>query len=293
MLNSSPAAVTQSLQLLEDSAQLQLVSRTTSGVVLTEYGQAMLAHARLILSQMSRAQEAIEAIRGNTRRRLSVAVSPWVALTFLPAIVMRFRERMPQVQLEFFEGVLAIANPRLRDGSIDIFIGRQSPGSMASEFTYRPLFATGLAVVARQDHPYATSSSLADLLDLDWLVAMDPETEGHVPFSMFERYSLQAPRSIHFMHSMAVSVALLKGTDMISLFPWPLIELCATRDGLCAIPVREQLDNSTVGIITRTGEPLDAASRCFVDCLIETVRDDAWTKICDVRRTMHSVDILV
>lgn len=44
LLNMSPAAVTQSLQLLEDSLQMQLVLRTPSGVTLTASGQTLLTH---------------------------------------------------------------------------------------------------------------------------------------------------------------------------------------------------------------------------------------------------------
>lgn len=34
-------------------------------------------------------------------------------------------------------------------------------------------------------------------------------------------------------------LSLLRETDMLSVFPWPLVELCAQREGLCALPLRE------------------------------------------------------
>lgn len=293
LLNSSPAAITQSLQQLEGDLKLQLVARTASGVTLTESGHTLLEHARLIVNQIVRAEQAVDAMRGETRGRLSIAVTAWVAMTFLPEAVVRFRQRMPDVQLEFFEGLLAIANPRLRDGRLDIYIGRKTPGCASSEFTYKPLFSTTRAIVARRNHPLAESRTLEALLDLDWLVALDPETEGQAPYSMFSRHNLPVPRSIHFLHSLSVALALLQRTDMVSIFPWPLVELCAPRDALCAIPVREQLDDSLVGIITRNGQPSDTASRCFIDCLIDSIHDEVWTRTPDIRRVMHSVELLV
>jgi DNA-binding transcriptional LysR family regulator len=293
LLNSSPAAVTQSLQYLEETVRMQLVARTSSGVTLTECGQTLLTHARLIVAQMARAHQAVDSMRGDPNGRLSIAVTAWVAMTFLPEAVARFRERMPDIQLNVFEGLIAIANPRLRDGSLDIFVGRQTPGMTNCEFNYRPLFSSSLAIVARQDHPRANSRSLADLLDLDWLVALDPETEGQAPYRMFLQHGLPAPRSIHFLHSLTVALPLIKRMDMVSIFPWPLIELCAAREGLCAIPVREQLDESMVGIITRAGQPSDAAAICFIDCLIDTIRDESWARTPDTLRATHSVEILV
>jgi LysR family transcriptional regulator, regulator of abg operon len=293
LLASSPAAVTQSLQCLEETLGIQLVARTASGVTLTGCGQTLLVHARLIVSQMTRANQAVETMRSEPQGRLSIAVTAWVALTFLPETVIRFRAKMPGIQLELFEGLLAIANPRLRDGSLDIYVGRKCPGTTSADFAYRPLFSSSRAVVARKDHPRVESRSLAELLDLDWLVALDPETEGQVPYKMFAQYGLPVPRSIHFLHSLTVAIALLKGTDMVSIFPWPLVELCAGRDGLCAVPVREQLDDSTVGIITRAGEPPHAAASCFIDCLIDTIRDQSWVNTPDVHRATNSVEILV
>jgi len=293
LLNSSPAAITQSLQQFEADLKLQLVARTPSGVTLTQDGRTLLEHARLIVGHIARAHQAVDSMRGETRGRLSVAVTAWVAMTFLPETVARFRQRMPEVQLEFFEGLLAVATPRLRDGSLDIYVGRQVPGNASSEFSYRPLFSSMRAVVARQGHPCADRRSLADLLDLDWLVALDPQTEGVTPYKMFVQHDLPAPRSIHFLHSLSVAVAILQRTDMVSVFPWPLVELCASRDALCAIPVREQLDDSLVGIITRAGEPLDPAASCFSECLVEAIRDDAWTGTPHMRRIMHSVDVLI
>lgn len=293
LLSSSPAAITQSLQLLEESVQIRLVLRTSTGVSLTEAGQTLLTHARLIVSQMARAHDALDAMRGDSHKRLSIAVTAWVALIFLPDAVTRFRARMPNVQLEFFEGLLAIATPRLRDGSLDIYVGRPTPGVSASEFSYRPLFSSSRAVVARKGNPRADCRSLVELLDADWLVALDPETEGLAPYRMFAQHGLPVPRSLHYLHSLAVAVALIQHTDMVSLFPWPLVELCASRDGLCAIPVREQLDESLVGVVTRNGQPDDAVSRCFVDCLIEVIRDDAWTRTPEIRRAMQSVELLV
>jgi LysR family transcriptional regulator, regulator of abg operon len=293
MLNASPAAITQSLQQMEKDLKIQLVARAASGVTLTADGRTLLEHARLIVGQLARAHQAIDAMRGETGGRLSIAVTAWVAMTFLPETVVRFRQRMANVQLEFFEGLLAIANPRLRDGSLDIYIGRQAPGNTTSMFTHKPLFSSTRAIVARRGHPRAESRALAELLDLDWLVALDPETEGLAPYKMFAQHQLPVPRSIHYLHSLTVAVALLQRTDMVSVFPWPLVELCASRDSLCAIPVREQLDESTVGIITRAGEPLSAAGSCFIDCLVESIRDETGPGARDRDRVMTSVEIQI
>lgn len=120
---------------LEADLQAPLMVRSASGVAFTEFGRALVAHARVVLGQLQRAQAGIEALRGAAAGKLSIGVTPWVALTFLPPTVQRFRQRMPEVQLEFFEGLLAVVQPRLRDGSLDFSIGRPPAARRNRSFT--------------------------------------------------------------------------------------------------------------------------------------------------------------
>jgi LysR family transcriptional regulator of abg operon len=90
--------------------------------------------------------------------------------------------------------------------------------------------------------------------------------------NVFTRYNVPVPRKIHLTHSLSIAIALLKKTDMVSVFPWPLVEVSAAKEGLCAIPLREQLDDAMVSVISRTGHPTSAAAECFIECMIETIR---------------------
>lgn len=292
-LNASPAAITKSLRQLEESVQMPLVLRTSSGVTLTASGQALLVHARLMTGQMARAQEAMDALRGATQGKLALAVTPWIAMTFLSDTVTRFCARMPDIRLEFFEGLLSIANPRLRDGSLDFFIGRPTPGTLGAEFHYRPLFSSSCAPVARKNHPRADCHSLAELCDLDWVLSWDPENDNPLGNNMFAVHNVPTPRKIHLTHSFSIAIALLQKTDMVSAFPWPLVEATAAKEGLCAIPLREQLEDAMVSVISRSGHPLSAAAECFIECLIETIREGMRSNSPQTRNVLRSVELLI
>ncbi|MGF6572473.1 DNA-binding transcriptional regulator, LysR family [Paraburkholderia fungorum] len=292
-LNASPAAITKNLRQLEESVQMSLVTRTSSGVTLTESGQTLLVHARLMVGQLARAQEAMDTLRGVTHGKLTIAVTPWIAMTFLPDAVTRFCERMPNIRLEFFEGLLSNANPRLRDGSLDLFIGRPTPGASGTEFDCRLLFSSTCALVTRDRHPLANARSLADLVDLDWLLTWDPETDTPGSNSMFHRYNVATPRKIHVTHSLSIALSLLRKTDMVSVFPWPLVEVTAAREGLCAIPLREDVEDAMVGVIYRSGHPLSAASTCFLNCMIETIREGVASTSSETQHVLRSVELLI
>jgi len=292
-LGLSPAAVTKAMRELEADLRAPLVVRGPSGVAFTESGRALVVHARLVLGQIQRAQAEIEALRGAAAGKLSIGVTPWVALTFLPPAVQRFRERMPEVQLEFFEGLLAVVQPRLRDGSLDFSIGRPPPASPQSEFHNVPLFSTHSAVVARRDHPKAGCRSLLELEDAQWILNWDAASRESMADKLFRRRGMRVPHTILLAHSLAVVLGLLARTDMLSIFPWPLVEVLPGKENLWALPLRETVDETIVSITSRRGVPLSPAAECFLDCLRETIDASARSQDPEQRRLFHSIELLL
>ena len=62
-LGISQAAVTRALRELEAAEQLPLLIRAPEGISFTEYGKALLTHARLVLNQMEHAQNELARLR--------------------------------------------------------------------------------------------------------------------------------------------------------------------------------------------------------------------------------------
>ena len=133
-LGLSQAAVTRALRELEASERLPLLVRAPEGIGFTDYGRALLTHAKLVLNQLEHAHNDLARMRGRVEGRLSVGVTPWVTMTFLAETVRLFRTRMPDVRLELYEGLMAVAQPLLRDGSMDFALGQVQPGAAAQEF---------------------------------------------------------------------------------------------------------------------------------------------------------------
>lgn len=214
------------------------------------------------------------------------------SVMFSSEIFLQFRERMPKVQLEMFEGLMSIAYPRLRDGSVEVFVGPQASDPLNTEFSFRPLFSCGLTVVARRGHPLAQSRSLADLLDADWLVCLDSDMECRLSKKMFYRNGLPEPRNIHFTHSLTVAASVLQRTDAVSIFPWPLAELCVSRFKFCAFPLREELEDTSIGIVSRNGHPQSPAAHCLIDILMETIRHSDKAGSVEAKRVLQSTELL-
>jgi DNA-binding transcriptional LysR family regulator len=125
------------------------------------------------------------------------------------------------------------------------------------------------------------------------VLTWDPANDGPLVENMFSRHDVPMPSKIHLAHSFSIAISLLRQTDMVSVFPWPLVELCAARERLCAFPLREQLEDAMVSVISRSGHPLSEASECFIDCLIGTIRDGLESPSQQTRNVLRSVELLI
>lgn len=272
MLGLSQAAVSKALRELEADQQLPLLQRHASGARLTEPGQALLTHARQISTQIERARDEMDALRGRHDARLCIGVTPWLARTLLPEVVLQFRQRLPSIRLELFEALQAVALPRLRDGQMDCAIG-PLPGDLSNqEFHWQPLFSHACQVIARHGHPALRAQSLAELLEQDWVVNYSPASYRQVLNALFARHGLSiAPERLICAQSVALLAGLVQA-GMLSYGPEPLL-LCPDFAGKAqALPLRERLEDITIGVIGRQGRVHGYAASCFIACLQQTLR---------------------
>lgn len=287
----SPAAVTKAIRELEEDVHTLLITREAKGVTFTEAGRALLVHARLVVGQLARAEEEMAQLSGRGRAPLRIGVNSWIALTCLGDVVKLFQQRMPTVRLELMESVLSVSIPKLRDGTLDFCIGRAPAASAHDDFAHVPLFRTSSAVVGREGHPLAHARSLAELREAQWLLNSTPDDDAEDPQDdPFARYLRDCAPTIHVAHSTVIVISLLRSTDMLTLMPWPLVEAVAAREQLCVLPLTERLNEAIVSLISRRGDPMSAAARCFIECFNAVVYRALGSDDPARRRLFHSLD---
>jgi LysR family hydrogen peroxide-inducible transcriptional activator len=99
-------------------------------VVLTEAGRTLLEYARNILSGITDARRAMDALEQEVAGRLAVGAIPSIALYVLPRLIASFEQRYPKVTFELFEDTTEKLAQRLEDGSLDVVLassGEETP----------------------------------------------------------------------------------------------------------------------------------------------------------------------
>lgn len=293
-LHVSQATVTQGLRELEADTQVSLLHRRSGGVVLTAAGQDLLEHAQQVLTQLRLADEALARHRGaGNVERLSVGITPWVAQTLMARVVPAFRAELPHVQLELFDGLSALAYPKLREGQLDLMVGRIAAPEAMQGLRSQPLFSYEMTVVARRGHPLAEAQSVSDLLTTDWILNFTPGEQAAMLDNLFGQHGVVPPmQHIQLAHSASLMLTLVQQTDMVTFCPWPLVETNGLRQSLVALPLRERFRTNVVGLVRRAHEaPSHPASR-FMALFMDQVRAWPTSDAPELRRVLHAVDIL-
>lgn len=293
-LDVSQTAVAKALRELEEQLQLPLLVRNASGVVLTQYGQSLLQHARQVLSQLERAQLELAHLSDQAEGQLRLGISPWMGMTLLPEVVTLFRQRMPRVRLEVFEGLMAVTLPRLRDGTMELAVGLVSSLLPRPEFVCEPICSYRMAVVARHGHPRRDSRSIHDLLDQDWVVNYPDASHEGLMTELFWQHGAQIDmQHIHRAHSPQLTLSMIEQTDMLSYFPEPMLTLPIYRERVGRLALAETFATDTIGIVTPRDARLGVAAQCFVDCLFQVIRRRARSARPEDVELFDTLDLLI
>ena len=122
-LGLSQPALSKNLLATEQELGVQLVNRTSRGVNLTPFGQAILTRGRGIDLEFERLKDEIEQMRGLQEGAVSIATSPSPATLLLPPVLKRFHLEYPTIQVRIRESVYPDTLKFLREGLVDIAVG--------------------------------------------------------------------------------------------------------------------------------------------------------------------------
>lgn len=121
-LHISQAALTRTVQRVEEALCVQLFLRSTRRVELTPAGREFAGVAERILSDLRISARGMKEITGEQRGQVIIACIISVALTSLPEIVAGYRRDRPKMEIHIREGVYGSVLEDVRSGVADVGI---------------------------------------------------------------------------------------------------------------------------------------------------------------------------
>lgn len=151
------------IRALERELGVRLFHRLSRGVELTEAGQLLLERAAPIMEQVERTKaDLLRLVRGDTGSvRLGFAGATYFQAR-VPALIQRYREQHPGVQLSPEQSNTPALVEGLREGSIDVAFVRP-PIEADEDFVLEPLAEEDMLVVLPRQHPLAAAGAAVSL----------------------------------------------------------------------------------------------------------------------------------
>lgn len=148
----SQPALSRTLAELEDLLGQPLFLRQGRRLILTEAGQLFRRHAAAAIGALEAGAAALQPGQAGSLR---IGVLPTVATRFFPQVMLRFRDLRPQIVLAVETGPHFHLMRMLRDGAIDLMVGRLPGAQEMAGLTFDHLYEEDVVLAARAGHPLA------------------------------------------------------------------------------------------------------------------------------------------
>jgi len=267
-LDTPQAALSKSVRALEKELGVELFARETRGMSLTSLGRLFHQRASAVVSELRRASDELAQAQGEEVGQITVGLSIMPHVGMLPYALPQFRRRYPRLKLQLVEGLFPELEPRLRNGTLDFYLGAAPHTPPAPGLVTALLFENTRTVMARKGHPLAGARSLKDLQGADWATtSVDYRAEEDLQ-ALFKARRLEAPAVVLQAQSALSMMVALASTDLLALLPIQWAEFPMTKDTLMSIPLQEQLKAPSIVLIRRPDLPLTPAAEFFCDVMI-------------------------
>ena len=270
-LNVSQPAASKTLRELEDILGLPLFDRTGRRLRLTAAGQVFQQHAGSAMIELDRAQDLV---RNAPRRstRVTVGALPTAATTLLPQAALAFRDRFPECLLRVTTGPNWLLMSQLREGALDLVVGRMAGATGMEGLTFRPLYSERIAAIVRPGHPLLGQPVPMGAL-ADYPLILPPR--GAVISATVERYlaSIGLPGLRAAIETVALPVGrkVVRMSDALWFISRGVVADDLDDGKLVAVPLQSPLLSGPVGISVSRAAPLSVPRDIFVDCLRNAV----------------------
>lgn len=266
---TQPAA-SKLLRQIETTLDVKIFERHARGLVPTCYGEILIRHARLALSELRLAHEEIAALRAGRSGKAAVGTITDPGTTLVPLAIARVKERHPDTLVQVDIDSSRELVRRLLQGHLDVVVARLLDAETADELTYEPLATDEPhAVIASAKHPLVgrRDVDLEDLIEQPWVLPPPGSLVRDKLTAMFLQEGLPQPSNIVEASSLPVVATLLMHSQMVVALPESAVRSYCDA-GMLAVLVRNlPLGVGGFGLITRRSSKLAPAAQLMLEAL--------------------------
>lgn len=258
-LNLTQSAASKILQDAEDIFATPLFGRSVRGLSPTIVGQHVIRYAQRTINRTAQVVSDVGTLRAGGAGSLAIGAIMASMTDVLPAALVELRRRRPYLVVHLTATTSDEIVGLLDKGQLELGLCRLTQPEQAARYAFEELFDEEYRIFVAHDHPLAgvSATTLADLVDLPWVMQPRSSPSRQVLQAAFAAQGLPTPRSRLETTSRFALLQLVQRAGMISLLPSTLIADQVARGDLISLPLDVLRPPSRYGLVTRRGEAVD------------------------------------
>lgn len=250
-LNVSQPAMSKTIRELEDILERQLFDRSSRRLALTPAGRIFQQHTGAGIIELGRAQDLVQAAP-RQQKRIAAGVLPTAATNLMPRAALKFRASTPDCLLRVSTGPNWLLMSQLREGTLDLVVGRMSTAKGMEGLTFRQLYSEMIGAIVRPGHPLQDHPDAQDKLAEYPLILPPPGAVIAPLVRAFLSRRAVPPLSHEFETvSLAFGRNLVRASDAIWFISLGVVANELADGSLCSLAINEDLFGGPVGISMR------------------------------------------
>jgi LysR family pca operon transcriptional activator len=264
-LSLTQPAVSKTVAELEEIVGRQLLLRRRRGVELTPAAEVLVRHAvsalRGLREGLGLAMDQPEA----DQLRVAVGALPNMAGELLPQAVALLHAAHPALRVRVVSGTNAQLMTQLRQGEIDLVLGRLAQASAMADLAFEHLYSEPLRLVVRTGHPLASrrKPTLDALAAYPLVLPVSGTLIRHTADAFLIAQGMALPNQLVEATDTSFVVGLLQRSEAVWFAPQGAVEGLLARGELKRVAIDTSSTEGPVGLTVRrtvdAGEGIDAS----------------------------------
>ena len=163
ILGLTPSAISHTISNMESELGFSVLTRSKSGITLTNYGEHLLPYVNAVLNSDESLQQTIAEMNGLKTGKVKIGVFSSVCTNWPPDILSSFQKKYDQIVIEVFQGTYEDVADWIKTGVVDI--GFLSVSS-AKDIPIEPLYKDPLLCVLPKGAKKSGSKEYMDIEEM-------------------------------------------------------------------------------------------------------------------------------
>ena len=264
--------ISKTLKDLENILGVTLLHRGRGGISLTREGAVFRKFAEQGLAAVGHGLASLDALSAGRAAPLRIGTLPSVSADLLPDVLLHFGSLSPSTPITVEEGPIGGLINGLRDGSLDILIGRMGPIEQMIGLSFTQLYTEQVIFAAAPGHSMAQMTDPAMLSDQR--VLYPPQGSAIRPLVdrfLIERGITPGPGQIESVSGAFGRAMTLGPAQAVWIISQGVVARDIKAGRMIVLPIDTSTMSGPVGIMSRAEEDLTPPMRLFRQALNETL----------------------